>query len=90
MNIPQTRVISDKEPTLKEMQDFVGGLIEVVTAVDGSQIILNEEGKMNGLPMNVVATTLWLGEDWDDETSAMKYDYIVGNAMILKGKARLS
>ena len=90
MNIPKTRVISDKEPTLKEMQDFVGGLIEVVTGVDGSQIILNEEGKIMDLPINVAATTMRHGEDWDDDTSAMKYDVIVGNAMILKGKARLS
>ena len=91
MNIPQTRVISDKEPTLKEMQDFVGGLIQVLTGANGNEdIVINEEGKMNGLPMNIVATTMWLGEDWDDDTSAMKYDYIVGNAMILKGKARLS
>ena len=90
MNIPKTKVISDKEPTLKEMQDFVGGLIQVVRATDGSHIIINEEGKLKGLPMNVVATTMYLGEDWDDDTSAMFNDFLVGNAMILKGKARLS
>ena len=91
MNIPQTKVISDKKPTLKEMQDFVGGYIQVVTGVNGNEdIVINEEGKMNGLPMNVVATTMWLGEDWDDDTSALVHDVLVGNAMILKGKARLS
>ena len=30
------------------------------------------------------------GEDWDDDTSAMFNDFLVGNAMILTGKARLS
>ena len=90
MNIPKTKVISDKEPTLKEMQEFVGGLIQVVRATDGSHIIINEEGKIKGLPMNMVATTMYLGEDWNDDTSAMANDFLVGNAMILKGKARLS
>ena len=90
MEIPQTKVISDKKPTLKEMQEFVGGNIQVVNGIDGSHIIINEEGKIFGLPMNMVATTMWLGEDWDDDTSAMANDFLVGNAMILKGKARLS
>ena len=91
MDIPKTKVISDKEPTLKEMQKFVGGYIEIVTSASGQEdIVLNEEGKLRGLPMNMVATTFWLGEDWNDDTSAMQNDFIVGNAMILKGKARLS
>ena len=90
MQIPQTKVIADKKPTLEEMQDFVGGYIQVVVGVDGSQIIINEEGKIHGLPMNMVATTFYLGEDWNDDTSAMANDFLVGNAMILKGKARLS
>ena len=90
MQIPQTKVIADKKPTLEEMQDFVGGYIQVVVGVDGSQIIINEECKIHGLPMNMVATTFYLGEDWDDDTSAMVHDVLVGNAMILKGKARLS
>ena len=91
INIPKTKVISDKEPTLKEMQDFVGGYIQVVTGINGNEdIVINEEGKLKGLPMNVVATTMYLGEDWNDDTSAMFNDFLVGNAMILKGKARLS
>ena len=91
MNIPKTKVISDKEPTLKEMQEFVGGYIQVVTGINGNEdIVINEEGKLKGLPMNVVATTMYLGEDWNDDTSAMANDFLVGNAMILKGKARLS
>ena len=90
MQIPQTKVISDKKPTLEEMQEFVGGYIQVVKGIDGSQIIVNEEGKIYGLPTNVVATTFYLGEDWDDDTSAMVHDVLVGNAMVLKGKARLS
>ena len=90
MQIPETRVISDEKATLREIQKFVGGNIQVVNGIDGSHIIINEEGKIFGLPMNMVATTMWLGEDWDDDTSAMANDFLVGNAMILKGKARLS
>ena len=29
---PETKIITDKEPTLKEMQEFVGGYIQVVQA----------------------------------------------------------
>ena len=88
---PKTKIITDKEPILKEMQKFVGGYIQVVTSVNGNEdIVINEEGKMKGLPMNMVATTFYLGEDWDAPTSALVHDVLVGNAMVLKGKARLS
>ena len=82
---PKTKIITDKEPTLKEMQKFVGGYIEIVYAPNGDHIILNEEGRLNGLPINKKASEHWLGNDWDEE-----FNNIVGNALILQGKARLT
>ena len=87
---PKTKTITDKKPTLKEMQEFVGGYIEVVYAPNGDHIILNEEGKLAGLPINYEATKHWVGDDADDDTNGMTTDYIVGNALILQGKARLT
>ena len=37
-------------PTLKEAQDFVGGMVECVTWPNGDLLIVNEEGKLMGLP----------------------------------------
>ena len=82
---PKTKIITDKEPTLKEMQEFVGGYIEIVYAPNGDHIILNEEGKLKGLPINYEATKHWVGDN-----SGYDGDYIVGNALILQGKARLT
>lgn len=41
--------------TLEELQGFVGGFIEAVPLSDGTVMWLNEEGKLNGLPVNVKA-----------------------------------
>jgi hypothetical protein len=46
------------EVTLKFLQDLVGGLIEMIYCEDGSAFLLNEEGKLHGMPMNEAATSL--------------------------------
>ena len=59
MSEPKTKYIDDVEPTLEEMQKFVGGYIEVVTSADtNSQIVLDEEGKLKGKPINKETTEL--------------------------------
>ena len=83
---PETKTITDKEPTLKEMQKFVGGYIQVVQAKNGDDIVFNEEGRIFGLPINYEASEHWLGRGQYDDL----YNNILGNALILKGKARLS
>jgi hypothetical protein len=75
----------DGEPTLKAMQEVVGGYIEVVYAENGDQIILDEEGRLKGKPINEDASEHWLGDRWDNDTAN-----IVGDAIVLSGKARLS
>lgn len=75
--IARTKTITDKEPTLEYLQDFVGGLIEVVPLRDGSQLIVNEEGLMKELPHNQQASELAMRD-------------IVGNALVLKGKGKLT
>ena len=91
MSKPITKYIDDVEPTLKDMQDFVGGYIQVVESSDAKHdIILDEEGKLKGKALNKEATELFVGEEMDDTSAAWDFDYIVGDVMILSGDARLS
>lgn len=53
---------------LKNMQAIVGGLVEVAYLDEDCSMWLNEEGKLDHLPVNMVATVLWKfaysGEDF--------------------------
>ena len=55
------KIIDDEKntPTLKEAQDFVGGMVECITWPNGDLLIVNEEGKLMNLPLNPEATLLW-------------------------------
>ena len=77
-NIPKTTYIKDKAPNLEELQDMVGGIIQVIQLKD-KQIIIDEEGKLKGKEFNVEATELW----------NVGYDVIVGDAVVLSDKAVL-
>ncbi len=56
--------------SLNELQGFVGGYIEVVGLDDGKLMVVNEEGKINGLCINSEATLL------------SRYDIIVGDVLV--------
>lgn len=64
--------------TLEELQEAVGGYIEMIT-VGEAYFVLNEEGKLNKLPLNNVATAMALAYDaiWED-------DFIGGNVLICR------
>lgn len=63
--------------SLEELQRFVGGHIEIFT-LDGKEVmVINEEGKLKGLPVNVRATRLF-------RQFHGVGDYIVGDALICK------
>ena len=84
---PKTIVKSDKPMTLKEMQDAVGGSIELAYEDGEMQIVCNEEGKMLDLPENEQATDIWL--DKLDEQGRGTLDYLAGDVLILRDKARM-
>ena len=63
---------------LAEMQEIVGGYIEVIRLNDGRIIIVNEEGLLHGLPVNIEATNILRR---DHSTT----QYIVGNAIVCDG-----
>ena len=63
------------KPTLKEMQDIVGGYIEPVSVRFEKYIrimVVNEEGKLRGLTVNIAA-------------SKIAGSLIVGDVLILEG-----
>lgn len=68
-------IVTHGEPTLEEMQEYVGGWIEIVRVkFEGKDcdMVVNEEGKLLGLPVNHFA-------------SIVAQQTIVGNAILVKG-----
>lgn len=63
--IKTTGEIIDTEPSngtdfsLTELQAIVGGFIELVHLPDGRLMVVNEDGKLNGLPFNKKASELY-------------------------------
>lgn len=76
-------LVEDIEPkngndfSLDELRAIVEGYIEVVSLNNGFILVLNEEGKLQGLPFNEVATNV-----------LVRYrgagDYIVGTALLCR------
>jgi hypothetical protein len=66
---------SKKKVTLKEMQDAVQGYIEFVWLDDNKILVVNEDGKILGLPENIRATLMIKDQGIDD--------HIVGNALLI-------
>ncbi len=64
--------------TLEEAQGLVGGNVEILYPPSNTEAILviNEEGKLLGLPVNKLATQVWLQQSG-------QRDYIVGNAILM-------
>ena len=66
--------MNGKDYTLCELQSYVGGLVETVRLGE-KVLVVDEEGKLKGKPVNRIATG-WL------QTSGIA-DYIVGDAMLI-------
>ena len=75
------------EPTLKEAQDFVGGYVEGITFPNGDYLIVNEEGKLMGLPLNPEGTALWRSTFTKDKYAFGYDDWVCGPAILIKHKA---
>ncbi len=60
--------------SLEELQAVVEGYIEIIRVDATTLMILNEEGKLHGLPFNVKATDL--------VRNILVGDFIVGNVLV--------
>ena len=83
------KIIKDSkdEPNLKEAQEFVGGYVEGITFPNGDYLIINEEGKLKNLPLNVEATKLWRSTFTKDKYAFGYDDFVVGPAILIKKDA---
>lgn len=67
--------IEEKKPTLKEAQALVGGYVALIDLPDSQQMMVDEEGLLKRKQVNKEAT-------------AIAGQVIVGDAVVLSGKAR--
>jgi hypothetical protein len=83
------KIIDDvkDEPTLESAQSFVGGMVQGIEFPNGDYMIMNEEGKLMGLPLNPEATTLWRATFDNDNFITGRKDFVVGPAILIKKKA---
>jgi hypothetical protein len=59
---------------LKELQEMVGGYIEIIPVSNGKIMVLDDEGKLKGKPINDVATMIFMRAGF--------YDTIVGDVLV--------
>ena len=76
MNIEE-REFSKPKITLSEMQKIVNGYVEFVYLPENKIMVVNEEGKINSLPINFIATEKY----W----SSIQ-EVIVGDVLIIDQK----
>ena len=83
------KIIENKkdEPQYKEVSKFVGGMVECVQFPNGDLLLLNEEGKLMGLPLNEEATKLWKATFDNDNYITGRNDFVVGPAILIKKDA---
>jgi len=74
---PEIITVKEGQDELALLQKTVGGYIEAVTVTeDGHTLYLNDEGKMNGLPVNETATRMTRG-------ILSPYDLIMGDTVLV-------
>ena len=83
------KIIEDSkdEPDLKTAQEFVGGYVQGIELPNGDYLIINEEGKLMGLPLNPEATTLWKATFDNDNYITGRDDFVVGPVILIKKAA---
>ena len=74
MSNTSLKIEEKTQPALEEAQAVVGGYVEIVPTSHG-QLLVNEEGRLKGLPQN-------------PEASKIAGQPICGNALLLKGPAK--
>ena len=87
--VSEFKIIDDEKntPSLKEAQDFVGGMVECITWPNGDLLIVNEEGKLIGLPLNPEATLLWKMTFDNDNYVTGRKDIVEGPSIYIKKHA---
>tara|TARA_R100000951_G_C2600691_1_gene168088 strand:+ start:259 stop:525 length:267 start_codon:yes stop_codon:yes gene_type:complete len=80
------RITKDMEqPTLRDMQEFVDGRIEIVYLSNGDHLIINEEGLLDGLEPNMEATDIWWSDVGLDNVLSHGMPPLVGDILLIEG-----
>ena len=87
--VSEFKIIDDvkDEPTLEQAQEFVGGMVQGIEFPNGDYMIMNEEGKLLGLPVNEDATKLWRSTFTKDKYLFGYDDWVSGPAILIKHMA---
>ena len=80
------KIYDKEEPSLKEVQQIVKGMVEGLTLSNGDGFFFNEEGNILGLPKNSPATAL-LEESYPEKKYFGTFN-ILGNVVIIKKAIR--
>lgn len=64
---------------LEELNQIVGGCIQIISLHDGRLMVINDEGKLMALPFNQSATDIALEQD-----AIFENDFIVGDVLICR------
>ena len=71
-----------KSFSYNELTACVGGMVEIVPLPSGKVMVVNEEGKLIGLPINDLATDEWKKEYPIDRYPLNNDQLVVGDALI--------
>jgi hypothetical protein len=82
MDTKLTYFISEK-PSLEKAQELVGGLVQLIELRNGDQMLVNEEGLLEELPVNMEATHIAT-----HQSDVWMVEGIRGNAIILREDAK--
>jgi hypothetical protein len=85
-------IARDGPPTLQDLYEWIGHGCRTVEFIpmrcgdrlEPTQMFIDEEGKLKGLPVNHLATILWHG--WLAHLKTRPHDVIVGVAVLLTEK----
>lgn len=71
-----------KEFSLDELQEYVGGSIQMITFPSGKVLVCNENGKLENLAYNGLASEVWHQEFPIEEYPENNADFVVGDCII--------
>lgn len=82
--VQDVKPVNGNDFKLKELQSFVDGYIEIVRLSSIDIMVINEEGAINGMPLNEKATSLY--NESLKEQGYNEPQYIFGNVLVCKSK----
>lgn len=79
--VKEVKPANGKWFTLEEKQRIVGGNIEIIPSREGNWLVIHEEGKVEGKPINKEATLLYAYGVMTSEKGFTIHDVVVGDVL---------